>query len=29
MEDPQTMFFEKNWADYLSGYIYQDSYKHN
>ncbi len=29
MEDPQQIFFEKNWPDYLSGNIYQDSYKHS
>jgi len=28
MEDPQTIFFEKNWADYLSGNIYKDGYRH-
>lgn len=28
MEDPQTIFFEKNWADYLAGHVYVDGYRH-
>jgi succinate dehydrogenase/fumarate reductase flavoprotein subunit len=28
MEDPQIIFFEKNWADFLTGDIYEDGYRH-
>jgi succinate dehydrogenase/fumarate reductase flavoprotein subunit len=28
MEDPQSIFFEKNWPAYLAGSIYEDSFKH-
>ena len=28
MEDPQRIFFEKNWADFLAGNIYADGYRH-
>lgn len=28
MEDPQGIFFEKNWASYLTGSIYRKAYKH-
>jgi len=28
MEDPQAIFFEKNWPAYLSGKIYEDGFRH-
>ena len=28
MEDPQRIYFEKNWADFLAGDIYADGYRH-
>jgi hypothetical protein len=26
MEDPKNIFFEKNWAAYLTGRLYSDGY---
>ena len=28
MESPSTIFFEKNWAPYLTNSIYKDGFKH-
>ena len=28
MEDPRGIFFEKNWASYLTGNIYKEGFKH-